>query len=90
MKYLVAVLIILGLLSVTPALAVPQAFSLPWGTVDGGGGTSSSESYALSGSIGQPDAGVLVGDDYILGGGFWLGWVIESEGNSIYLPLIKR
>lgn len=90
MKYLMALLIILGFLSVTLALAAPQSFSLPWWTVDGGGGTSSSAHYSLSGSIGQPDAGVMTGSGYIQEGGFWPVRVRESEWNNIYLPLLSK
>jgi hypothetical protein len=39
--------------------------------VDGGGGISSGGDYAISGTIGQPDAGTLSGGDYTLQGGFW-------------------
>lgn len=42
-------------------------------TVDGGGGRSSAGALALSGTIGQPDAGVLSGSALTLGGGFWMG-----------------
>ncbi|MFB3908830.1 MAG: FlgD immunoglobulin-like domain containing protein [Candidatus Eisenbacteria bacterium] len=42
-------------------------------TMDGGGGTSSGGTYALSGTIGQPDAGALSGGTYALAGGFWFG-----------------
>ena len=77
-------------LLVTSALADVQTFSLPWWTVDGGGGASSSASYSLSGSIGQPDAGVLTGGGYILGGGFWPGRVRQSQGKDLYLPLVSR
>lgn len=77
-------------LLVTSALAEAQTFSLPWWTVDGGGGTSTSASYSLRGGIGQPDAGVLTGGGYILGGGFWPGRVRQSPGKDIYLPLVSR
>jgi hypothetical protein len=41
-------------------------------TVDGGGGTSGSARYRLTGTIGQPDAiPLLYGGAYRLGGGFW-------------------
>jgi len=40
-------------------------------TIDGGGGTSSSGTYTLSGTIGQPDADVSDGGGYELLGGFW-------------------
>ena len=86
-------LLLLGLalvLLVTSALADAQVFSLSWWTVDGGGGTSTSASYSLSSSLGQPDAGVLDGGGYILGGGFWPGRVRQSPGKDLYLPLVSR
>ena len=47
-------------------------FDLSWHTVDGGGMTfSSGGGFELSGTIGQPDAGVLTGSGFGLTGGFW-------------------
>ena len=86
-------LLLLGLalvLLATSALADAQSFNLTWWTVDSGGGASSSAQYTLSGSIGQPDAGVLDGGGYILGGGFWPGRVRQSQGQDLYLPLVSR
>lgn len=48
-----------------------QAYDLSWFTIDGGGGTSSGGTYSVTGTIGQPDAGVLSGGDYTIVGGFW-------------------
>jgi hypothetical protein len=63
-------------------------YDLTWNTVDGGGATfSTGGDYTLGGSIGQPDAGVLTGDDYALSGGFWSGGAV---GYEIHLPLILR
>ena len=45
-------------------------------TVDGGGGRLAGAVYELSGTIGQPDAGVLEGASYELVGGFWAGEVV--------------
>jgi hypothetical protein len=42
-------------------------------TVDGGGGRSAGGSFALAGTIGQPDAGSLAGGTFALRGGFWAG-----------------
>lgn len=42
-------------------------------TIDGGGGTSQGGSTSISGTIGQPDAGVLSGGDLQIRGGFWIG-----------------
>src|SRR5438874_11639980 len=56
-----------------PALAqVGGGFDLSWNTVDGGGYTSSSAgSFALGGTIGQPDAGTMSGGIFGVQGGFW-------------------
>jgi len=62
-------------------------YDLSWNSVDGGGGTSSSSSYSLSGTIGQADAGAMTGGNYSLAGGFWGGGVANP---FIYLPLIQR
>lgn len=53
--------------------------------MDTGGGLSTSGGYALSGTIGQHDAGAMSGGSYTLAGGFWGG-----GQTSIYLPLIMR
>ncbi len=47
--------------------------AIDWFTIDGGGGTSSGGSFELSGTVGQPDAGVMTGGDFELAGGFWGG-----------------
>jgi hypothetical protein len=52
----------------TPALAQP---TIDWYTVDGGGGTSTGGPFVVSGTIGQPDAGVMSGGSFTLFGGFW-------------------
>jgi len=48
-----------------------QTFDISWFTIDGGGGTSTGGVYSVSGTIGQPDAGILSGGNYELTGGFW-------------------
>ena len=53
------------------ATAHAQPYSIDWSTVDGGGGTSTGGVYAISGTIGQPDAGAMSGGNYTLQGGFW-------------------
>ena len=49
-------------------------YDLSWYTIDGGGGVSSGGGYTVRGTVGQPDAGTMVGGDYVLEGGFWAGW----------------
>jgi hypothetical protein len=51
-------------------LALGQ-YAINWSTIDGGGGTSTGGVYSVSGTIGQPDAGVMSGGGYSLTGGFW-------------------
>jgi len=48
-------------------------YDLSWYSIDGGGGTSYAVDLELSGTIGQPDAGVMSGGDFELSGGFWVG-----------------
>ena len=48
-----------------------QSFSIPMFTIDGGGGGSTGGAFSVSGTIGQPDAGVLAGGAFTLRGGFW-------------------
>lgn len=59
-----------------------QTYSIDWYKISGGGGTSSSGTYSLSGTIGQHDAGgPLTGGPYSLTGGFWSALtVVQSPG----------
>jgi len=63
-----------------------QSFSIDRFAIAGGGGTSTGGLFAVSGAIGQPDAGAMSGGNYSLAGGFWgaiqppppVGSVIEA------------
>lgn len=56
--------------------AAAQPFDLSWHTIDGGGATfTTGGTFELSGTIGQPDAGVMTGGTFTLVGGFWGGAV---------------
>ena len=49
-----------------------QSYSIDWYKISGGGGTSTNGQYAVTGTIGQPDAsGAMTGGNYSLAGGFW-------------------
>jgi len=49
-----------------------KQFSINWYKVSGGGGTSTSSHFALSGTAGQQDAGkAMTSANYSLTGGFW-------------------
>ncbi|HEX5220917.1 MAG TPA: hypothetical protein VFZ59_15210 [Verrucomicrobiae bacterium] len=56
---------------VVTTIAQAQSFSIPWHTIDGGGGTSTGAVYSVSGTIGQPEAGTIRGSGYSLNSGFW-------------------
>ena len=74
-----------------PPAGLGSGFSLSWWTVDGGGGTwSTGDGYQLGGTVGQPDAGLLAGGSYTLGGGFWRGGETAVAPYKIYLPLVLR
>jgi len=85
---LAAVLFISLLLSAIALASTAQSYAISWRTIDGGGATmSTGGGYSLGGTIGQPDAGVLVGGSYTLAGGFWGGAVTAYR---LYLPLVLR
>jgi hypothetical protein len=80
---LLALAMVLLLASVALAAA---GYDLAWWTVDGGGTARlESGSYSLSGTVGQPDAGELSADEYVLNGGFWF----SLQEQYTYLPLIN-
>ena len=62
--------------------APAQSYSIDWYKISGGGGTSTGATYAVSGTIGQPDAGgPMIGGSYSLTGGFWsLISVVPTSG----------
>jgi hypothetical protein len=56
-------------------------YAVDWSTTDGGGGTSTSGVYSVSGTISQPDAGTMSGGSYTLAGGFWgLVAAVQTRG----------
>ena len=59
-----------------------QNYAIDWSTIDGGGGASTGGPYAISGTLGQPDAGVMSSVFYGLGGGFWsVTTIVPSQTN---------
>lgn len=52
----------------------PPEYEITRSSIDGGGVIrATGGDYELSGTIGQPDAGVMEGGGYQLTGGFWFG-----------------
>jgi hypothetical protein len=84
-----AVVLVLVIVAGGGALVSAQTgggYNLSWNTMDGGGYMfSTGGGYSLSGTIGQPDAGLLSGGIYTLLGGFWGGGVGQYQ---IYLPTV--
>jgi hypothetical protein len=66
----------------TASRASAQAFSIDWHTIDGGGGTSTGGVFAVSGTVGQPDAHSqpMTGGNFSLTGGFWSVLAIQTPG----------
>lgn len=85
---------LLGLLAVTLLVTgivlAQSSYDLSWHTMDGGGGTSSGGPYALSATIGQPDAGAMSGGEFALQGGFWAAGSPAQPQFKVYLPTVVR
>ena len=64
--------LVLFFLWLTAGPVAAQSYTIDWYKISGGGGSSSSGQYTLTGTIGQPDAGgTLSGGNFSLTGGFW-------------------
>ena len=76
------ILAFLGSAWLLASSAFAQSYSVDWYKIAGGGGTSTNGPYAVSGTIGQPDAsGALTGGSYSVTGGFWsLINVVQTPG----------
>ncbi len=79
-----SILAVILLLSVLTIFA--QSYSIDWYKISGGGGTSTGAGYAVSGTIGQPDAssamtGLVTGTNYYsITGGFWSLYAVQTPG----------
>jgi hypothetical protein len=78
-----------GLLAFAGMKASAQ-FTIDSFTIAGGGGTSTGGAFALSGTIGQPDAGTMSGGNYSLAGGFWGAIPTPSPGPTVIKLWIVR
>ena len=91
MKRITRLLLLVSMLGLIAVAASAQSgvtgYDLSWWTVDGGGGTTTSNGYTLNGTIGQPDADTLTDNGYTLAGGFWGGVATEY---AVYLPVVVR
>ena len=91
MKRVLIIALVLLVLLASSMLVLAQAddFSLTWYTIDGGATFSQGGDFGLSGTIGQPDTGVLSGGEFALLGGFG-GGDSPSTKQHLYLPLVRR
>jgi hypothetical protein len=80
-RMLARILALLAFLLIGDTLALAQTYSIDWHTIDGGGGTSTGGTYQVTGTIGQPDAGLMSGGSYTVQGGFWgIISVVQTPG----------
>ncbi len=67
-------------------------FSMDWYTIDAGGGDTVGGTFALSSTIGQPDAGALTGGAFQITGGYWAGTIPACYANcdgSTVVPILN-
>jgi hypothetical protein len=95
--FLFLLAVVLCLTAVATLLASPDeptVLTIPWWTVDGGGGTSKGGSFGLSGTAGQADAGQMSGGTYTLSGGFWVrrtaAVAAVETPLKVYLPFVTK
>ncbi len=64
--------------------------TIDWWTVNGGGGTGASADgrFVVSGTAGQPDAGLMAGGAFFLEGGFWNGRLLPIP--SLWIVLLPN
>jgi hypothetical protein len=81
--------IILSLLAGSAACVASDPYSIDSFKIAGGGGTSTGGAYSVSGTIGQPDAGMMSGGPFTLTGGFWALPVAVQSSNAPTLLIIS-
>ena len=74
---------------VSVGLALADEFEITRSTIDGGGlMRSAGGDFELSGTIGQPDAGVLSGGEFELSGGFWFRLSLDDCNSDGWVNLV--
>jgi hypothetical protein len=67
-----------------------QPYNLNWASIDGGGGVATGGLYAVSSTVGQPDAGTMSGGNYRLAGGFWGVAVAVQTPGAPFLTITRN
>ncbi len=76
--------IFVSLLGLLVVRANAQSYSINKFAIAGGGGTSTSGVYAVSGTIGQHDAsGPMTGGNFSVTGGFWSMYAVQTPGAPV-------
>jgi hypothetical protein len=83
------VLALFGILLAAGQVTPAQPYTLEWSTIDGGGGTSTGGVYSVTGTIGQPDAGLMSGGSYTLVGGFWAVFAAIQTPGAPWLTILR-
>ncbi|UCG23276.1 MAG: hypothetical protein JSW55_14115 [Chloroflexota bacterium] len=90
----VAVIVILAAILLVGSVVAAQhgEFKIPWHRVAGGGGTSvDGDRFALSGTIGQAEAGESSdGTAFVLRGGYWHASGSGPDEVKLFVPLVLR
>jgi len=92
-KLVTSTLVLSPILSLVAGLALAQDSEPQAGPAAPSGlGTAFTYQGRLEDAAGQPDAGLLAGGGYTLGGGFWGGGSPPAPvyDHALYLPLVLR
>lgn len=77
-----------GLVIVGVSSTLAEDFEVSRSTIDGGGMMfSTGGDFELSGTIGQPDAGVMSGGEFELAGGFWFPLSLDDCNSDGWVNL---
>ena len=89
---MIAGVLILHYLTIGAAAPSATGVDLPWHTIAAGTGSPSSDSYTLSGTLGQSAVGDMVGANHGLGAGYWTSILVwaPSQPTMIALPIILK
>jgi hypothetical protein len=92
MKTFLAIAIV-GAALVSPRELHAQIYSINWYTIGGGGGASSGASgtntYTVTGTIGQPATAAMSGGGYSITGGFWSILAAVQTPGSPFLSVVR-
>ena len=91
-KWMILSALVVSLFLVGIALAAPNAASINWWVISGGGASETAGNTSLDGTLGQWAVGSDTAGTTQLGSGFWGGCspTGEVDQHNIFLPLVLR